>query len=209
MSSLADYLLKKKKLSVTAIRKLFTTIGMYICNKYLGYIVPGNFRRPPFNDNLSMLCCSYFAAVITPGLLMIVQAYQGCDRVASVAIFTIALTINGAVTAGYLGNGLDIAPNFSGTIFGMANTFSSLGGFLSSCMVGTITYKNQTYAQWTIIFWILACTYCFGALTFAIFGTGELQKWNNPLEGEDQKRANVESAHDREESEPLKYKTIS
>ncbi|XP_076161361.1 putative inorganic phosphate cotransporter isoform X2 [Ptiloglossa arizonensis] len=174
MSSLADYLLKKKKLSVTAIRKLFTTI-----------------------------------AVITPGLLMIVQAYQGCDRVASVAIFTIALTINGAVTAGYLGNGLDIAPNFSGTIFGMANTFSSLGGFLSSCMVGTITYKNQTYAQWTIIFWILACTYCFGALTFAIFGTGELQKWNNPLEGEDQKRANVESAHDREESEPLKDKTIS
>lgn len=45
---------------------------------------------------------------------MIAQAYLGGDRVWSIAIFTSALTINGAVTAGYLGNGLDIAPNFSG-----------------------------------------------------------------------------------------------
>ncbi|XP_053986969.1 putative inorganic phosphate cotransporter isoform X1 [Hylaeus volcanicus] len=173
-SSLADYLLRKKKLSVTAIRKLFTTL-----------------------------------AVMSPGLLMIVQANLGCDRVASVAIFTLALTINGAVTAGYLGNGLDIAPNFSGTIFGMANTLSSLGGFLSSYMVGMITYKNQTYAQWSIIFWILACTYCVSGVTFAIFGTGELQKWNNPEQSEDEKKTNLEGAPELEESVPLKDKSLS
>ncbi|XP_015433654.1 PREDICTED: putative inorganic phosphate cotransporter [Dufourea novaeangliae] len=173
-ASLADHLLKKKMLSVTAIRKIFTTF-----------------------------------AVMSPGLLMIALAYQGCDRVASVAIFTIALTINGAVTAGYLGNGLDIAPNFSGTIFGLANTLSSLGGFLSSHMVGSITYKNQTYAQWTIIFWILAATYCTGALTFAIFGTGELQKWNNPVVADARNKENDENVLDVEESLPLKGKTIS
>lgn len=82
----------------------------------------------------------------------------------SVMIFTIALTLNGAVTGGYLGNGLDIAPNFSGiylyiliqyaelsrllffvslgTIFGMANTLSSFGGFLSSYIVGKLTNNN-------------------------------------------------------------------
>lgn len=81
-------------------------------------------------------------AVATPGLMMILQIFYGYDRVWSVAIFTIALTLNGAVTAGYLGNGLDIAPNFSGTIFGMANTLSSFGGFLSSFMVGTLTNNN-------------------------------------------------------------------
>ncbi|VVC95644.1 unnamed protein product [Leptidea sinapis] len=48
------------------------------------------------------------------GLMMIAQAFFGHDRVWSIAIFTMALTINGAVTAGYLGNGLDIAPRFSG-----------------------------------------------------------------------------------------------
>ncbi|XP_057327307.1 putative inorganic phosphate cotransporter [Microplitis mediator] len=144
-STLADYLRRSGKLSVTAIRKIFTTF-----------------------------------AVLIPGLLMILQANFGCDRVISVVIFTIALTINGAVTAGYLGNGLDIAPNFSGTIFGLANTLSSLGGYLSSFMVGRLTYKNQTYHQWSIVFWILSVTYIVGAITFAIFGSGELQKWNSP-----------------------------
>lgn len=66
----------------------------------------------------------------------------GCDRFWSVFFFTSALTINGAVTAGYLGNGLDIAPNFSGTIFGLANTLSSSGGYISTFMVGVFTNNN-------------------------------------------------------------------
>lgn len=175
MSTLADYLRRTNKLSVTAIRKVFTTF-----------------------------------AVITPGVLMVIQVYYGCDRTASVAIFTFALTINGGVTAGYLGNGLDIAPNFSGTIFGIANTFSSLGGFLSSFMVGTITYHNQTYTQWTIVFWTLAGTYCIGGLAFLIFGTGKLQKWNNPVGSMTKNNISVEDSNDFVESLPLKSKkTIS
>ncbi|XP_024946938.1 putative inorganic phosphate cotransporter isoform X2 [Cephus cinctus] len=170
-SSLADYLLRNKKLSVTAIRKIFTIF-----------------------------------AVMSPGLLMIIQAYLGCDRITSVVIFTTALTINGGVTAGYLGNGLDIAPNFSGTIFGMANTLSSLGGYLSSFMVGTLTYENQTYSQWKVIFWILAITYCGGAVVFGIFGSGELQAWNNP-EGDTKRDGNVENGDDAA-AVPLKEKKI-
>ncbi|PBC26385.1 putative inorganic phosphate cotransporter isoform X2 [Apis cerana] len=171
-STVADYLFKNKKLSVTSIRKIFTSF-----------------------------------AVLTPGLLMIIQANYGCDRVTSVSIFTIALTINGAVTAGYLGNGLDIAPNFAGTIFGMMNTLGSLGGLLSSYMVGTITYKNQTYARWSIIFWILASIYCFGALTFLIFGSGQLQTWNNPEQN--RKKANTDNNFDAIEFTSLKENTVS
>lgn len=145
--------------------------------------------------------------MLTPGILMVIQAYHGCDRAASVAVFTVALTINGGITAGYLGNGLDIAPNFSGTIFGIANTFSSIGGFLSSFMVGSITYQNQTYTQWALIFWILAAVYLTGAVTFVIFGTGELQSWNNPS-GSHTKENGV-TVEDGPESVPLKKKMIS
>lgn len=138
---------------------------------------------------------------------MMVQASYGCNSVASVAVFTVALTINGGITAGYLGNGLDIAPNFSGTIFGIANTFSSVGGFLSTFMVGNITYQNQTYTQWAIIFWILAAIYLIGAATFVILGTGKLQSWNSPPINQ---RVTKENDVTAEEGElvPLKNKTI-
>lgn len=81
-------------------------------------------------------------ATMTPGFLMIAQIFLGHSQGWAVAIFTIQLFLNGAVTAGYLGNGLDIAPNFSGTIFGLANTLSSIGGFVSTFMVGVLTYEN-------------------------------------------------------------------
>ncbi|XP_043579089.1 putative inorganic phosphate cotransporter isoform X2 [Bombus pyrosoma] len=172
-SSVADYLFKTKKLSVTAIRKIFTSF-----------------------------------AVLSPGLLMIVQANYGNDRITSVSIFTIALTINGAVTAGYLGNSLDIAPNFSGTIFGMMNTLGSLGGFLSSYMVGSLTYKNQTYSGWSIVFWILGWIYCLGALTFTIFGSGQLQPWNNPEKKQVRKQSNVITIDHPQEFVSLDEKTV-
>uniref|UniRef100_A0A1B6JRD3 Major facilitator superfamily (MFS) profile domain-containing protein n=1 Tax=Homalodisca liturata TaxID=320908 RepID=A0A1B6JRD3_9HEMI len=141
-------------------------------------------------------------AVTLPGFLMIAQVFFGCNRVSSIAIFTIALTINGAVTAGYLGNGLDIAPNFSGTIFGMANTLSSFGGFFSAFMVGQLTYQNQTYGQWIIVFWILACTYVCGGLVFLIFGSGELQPWNSPSTA--RRPADVEMQVKEKEAVPLR-----
>lgn len=139
---------------------------------------------------------------------MIVQANYGYDRITSVSIFTIALTINGAVTAGYLGNSLDIAPNFSGTIFGMMNTLGSLGGFLSSYMVGSLTYKNQTYSGWSIVFWVLGWIYCLGALTFAIFGSGQLQPWNNPEKKQVRKQSNVITIDHPQEFVSLDEKTV-
>lgn len=85
-------------------------------------------------------------AVATPGLMFILLIFYGYSQYWAVIIFTIALTLNGAVTAGYLGNGLDIAPNFSGTIFGMANTGSSIGGYVSAWMVGELT--NDNVSDW-------------------------------------------------------------
>ncbi|XP_013108812.2 sialin [Stomoxys calcitrans] len=137
-------------------------------------------------------------ALTTPGLLMVAQVFLGKEAAWSVTIFTLALFAHGAVTPGYLGNGLDIAPNFSGTIFGLANTLSSFGGFLSTWMVGALTYGDKSYHQWQIVFWILAVTYISGAVVYLILGTGDLQPWNNPPE-----RKKVSDVH-AEEGVPLK-----
>lgn len=120
-------------------------------------------------------------AVFIPGLLMIVQALCGKTASLSITIFTTALFFNGAVTAGYLANGLDIAPNFSGTIFGMANTLSSIGGYLSTKMVAAFTNNNHTSEQWSYVFWILAVIYIVGSLTYLLLGSGNLQPWNSVI----------------------------
>ncbi|XP_025424913.1 sialin-like [Sipha flava] len=144
--------------------------------------------------------------VFTPGILMIIQVYFGNNHVWSVLIFTAALTLNGAVTGGYLGNGLDIAPNFSGTIFGMANTLSSFGGYLSSYIVGRLTNNNQTFEQWRIVFWILAGTYMVGASMFLIFGTAKTLPWNSTTKKEG---ANGFSINESETLKPLKIEQSS
>jgi ACS family sodium-dependent inorganic phosphate cotransporter len=118
-------------------------------------------------------------AVLTPAFLMVIQAFCGEDAVVTVVVFTASLFFNGAVTAGYLSNGLDIAPNFSGTIFGMANTLSSFGGWLSTKIVAILTNEQQTFAQWRYVFWILVGTYAAGALVYLLLGSGELQRWNS------------------------------
>lgn len=118
-------------------------------------------------------------AVIIPAAFMIIQAFFGYDASVSVTIFTASLFFNGAVTAGYLANGLDIAPNFSGTIFGMANTLSSLGGFISTSIVAALTNENSTFAEWKNVFWVLVGVYGLGGIMYLVFGTGELQSWNS------------------------------
>lgn len=118
-------------------------------------------------------------ALLIPGFLMVIQAIWGMNAPLSITVFTASLFFNGAVTAGYLSNGLDIAPNFSGTIFGLANTLSSCGGWLSTKLVAVIIEGNSTFSTWKYIFWILVGTYVFGAAFYLIFGTGNLQKFNS------------------------------
>ncbi|XP_013140906.1 PREDICTED: sialin [Papilio polytes] len=153
-------------------------LGKYLCALASSVLADSLRRSGRLSTTAARKLFTGFA-VGFPGVMMIVQAFLGHDRVWSIAIFTLALTINGAVTAGYLGNGLDIAPNFSGTIFGMANTLSSFGGWLSTFMVGELTHENNTYEQWQIVFYILAGTYLLGALCFLSLGSGELQPWNS------------------------------
>lgn len=116
---------------------------------------------------------------------MVLQAILGNSTVFSIVILTSAMLFNGAVTAGYLANGLDIAPNFSGTIFGMANTLSSIGGFLSTYMVAALTNEAQTFEQWRWVFWILVGIYLFGGAAYLLLGSGELQPWNQVAKTEE------------------------
>ncbi|KAK9878765.1 hypothetical protein WA026_023745 [Henosepilachna vigintioctopunctata] len=118
-------------------------------------------------------------ALTPPALFLIVLFFYGQIPNLAVGLLTASLFCNGAVTGGYLTNGLDIAPNFSGTIMGAANTLSSFGGWLSTKIVALLTEHNNTFEQWRWVFLMLVFTYGCGALCFAVLGSGERQKWNS------------------------------
>lgn len=170
-------------------------LGKYVMAVLASYLADRIRKSGKLSTTVTRKVFTTFATLI-PGFLMVIQVFFGMNAALSVTVFTISLFFNGAVTAGYLSNALDIAPNFSGTIFGMANTLSSFGGWLSTKIVAVLTYEESSFATWKYVFWILVFAYIFGSMFYLVFGTGKLQKWNNP----------DEYSQDGKELQPLKSK---
>lgn len=124
-----------------------------------------------------------------PGVLIIGVVYSGCNSQAIVSLICLALFFNGAVTASITVNHTDIAPNFSGTLFGIANTFCSFGGFSVPVMVGYMTDGEQTPGQWQKVFWIFIPVYMVSEIFFLVFSSGSVQPWNDGEAGERRENA--------------------
>ncbi|KAK6181307.1 hypothetical protein SNE40_009189 [Patella caerulea] len=116
---------------------------------------------------------------IGPGLFLIGTGYMECDqKMAAVAMLTLAVALCGVHFSGHFINHSDIAPPFAGTLFGISNTAATIPGILAPYIVGAMT-KNGTRGEWLITFYIAAGVYTFGALVFCVLAEGEVQSWGH------------------------------
>ncbi|XP_014102201.1 sialin [Bactrocera oleae] len=115
---------------------------------------------------------------ILPGLMLIILAYFGRDPYICVIIMTISLGFNGAATASNLQNSQDLAPNYAGTLYGIINCIGTTPGIFSPMIVAAFTKESNTINEWHYVFLIGAAVYIIPALIFWVFGSGEIQKWN-------------------------------
>lgn len=115
---------------------------------------------------------------ILPGLMLVILAYFGKDPYVCVAIMTISLGFNGAATATNLQNSQDLAPNYAGTLYGIINCIGTTPGIFSPMIVAAFTKESNTIDQWHNVFLIGAAAYIIPALIFWLFGSGDIQKWN-------------------------------
>lgn len=77
---------------------------------------------------------------ILPGCLLIVLVYWGYISTAlSVALLTLSMGFNGAATLTNLQNHQDLAPNFAGTLYGIANAIGSTAGFFTPMITAYFT----------------------------------------------------------------------
>lgn len=118
-------------------------------------------------------------ASIGPGVFIIIASYAKCDRTLVVAMFTVGMALMGTFYPGMKVNGLDLSPNYSGTLMAIVNGIGALSGIVTPYIVGTIA-SEQTLTQWRTVFWIVLGVFIVTNMIFVIFASGEVQYWNDP-----------------------------
>ncbi|XP_076628231.1 sialin isoform X1 [Colletes latitarsis] len=116
---------------------------------------------------------------IGPAVALIIMTYAGCDAVTAIIMLILALTFNGASCQTSLQNHQDLAPNFAGSLYGIMNTFGSFPGFIIPPIIGALTNKRNGVEEWRIMFWISAAVFTSATILFWLFGSADIQPWNN------------------------------
>lgn len=142
---MADVIKKKKLLSETVARKLWTTISQ------------------------------------TGGCTLILfLGFVGRDAVAAMTLLTVGVSLSAFMFCGFSINHLDLAPNFAGVLMGISNGLENITTILAPLAVGWIIQDTTSIEQWREVFIVTAIVGFLGNLVFVIFGTAELQPWNEP-----------------------------
>ncbi|KAJ8665113.1 hypothetical protein QAD02_006775 [Eretmocerus hayati] len=114
-----------------------------------------------------------------PAVCLLVATYAGCDRTLVVAMIILSLTFNGAACQTSLQNHQDLAPNFAGSLYGIMNTFGSFSGFIVPAVVGLLTKDHNGLEEWRYVFWLSAIIFFSSTVSFWLFGSTDIQPWNN------------------------------
>lgn len=77
-----------------------------------------------------------------PAICIAAVPWMGCNIVAIVTLVTVAIGLSGAKYSAQFANFIDIAPNFAGTLLGIAYIFVSIPGWMSPLIAGIVT-KGQ------------------------------------------------------------------
>jgi ACS family sodium-dependent inorganic phosphate cotransporter-like MFS transporter 5 len=110
-------------------------------------------------------------------VILIILAFMDYDRrYIAVALLTSINPVQSICRSGYGVNPLDIAPRYSGEIYGISNTVGTLSGILAPIAVGYLT-TNGTKSEWQTVFYIASGLFAGGAIVFTLCAKGEVLPW--------------------------------
>ncbi|XP_049873026.1 putative inorganic phosphate cotransporter isoform X2 [Pectinophora gossypiella] len=159
---LADLVLRKKWLSITASRKLSNSIGHY-----------------------------------GPAIALIGLSYAPAGNVTvAVALLTLVVGLNAGHYTGYLLVHIDMSPNFAGTLMGITNCFANVISIIAPLAAGAILQDETDPNEWRKVFYLSSAIYIICNTFYVIFGTSELQKWNE-VSNDDEKDTEAEKKVER------------
>ncbi|XP_066253956.1 putative inorganic phosphate cotransporter [Euwallacea similis] len=116
-----------------------------------------------------------------PAVALAFLGYTRADQATQAVVLLItAVGTNGFHYSGFSVNHIDLSPNYAGTIMGLCNGFSQITGVVAPLVVQFFVTNETDPSQWRIIFFITAAFNVLTAIVFDIFGSGEVQPWNEP-----------------------------
>ncbi|KAK9293816.1 hypothetical protein QLX08_011335 [Tetragonisca angustula] len=148
-----------------------------IVNPFLGRILDWG-RANRYWTQTRARKIAVFISCIPPSICLIIIAYIGCERTISTVLLIMSIVLCGAIFVGHLINHVDLAPNYAGILMGITNTPGTISAFVLPALVGALMEQGHAMARWRIVFWITIIAQCSAFVVFSIFGTADIQEWN-------------------------------
>ncbi|XP_024084290.1 putative inorganic phosphate cotransporter isoform X2 [Cimex lectularius] len=117
-------------------------------------------------------------ASVGPGLGVVAASYAGCNKVAVATFFTVGMAFMGFFYPSLKVNALDLSPNYAGTLMALVNGIGAISGIITPTLIGYLT-PNSTLLEWRKVFWISFAVVVGTNIFYVIFGSGEVQPWND------------------------------
>jgi len=167
-----------------------TSTGLWASLPYLirlpvsilfGYIGDLLVRRKTMRTNAIrkwFSICSHFI----PGCFLIGVAYVGDHPNAALAFITCATCFHSAIVITTMSNVHDLAPNFASAICGLISLVGYSSGYVAPLVVAYFTRHRSTEEEWQKIFFVGAGIFISTNIIFILFGSGNVQKWNDVAE---------------------------
>ncbi|XP_063223235.1 sialin-like isoform X2 [Bacillus rossius redtenbacheri] len=105
-----------------------------------------------------------------------------CDARATICLLSAAVALSGAYIGGSQLNHMDLAVNYSGTLFGLSTAVFSAVSILAPTITGLLTNNQQTLTAWSKVFYVAAGVNVVPFFIYLFFGSVEEQPWNRALQ---------------------------
>ncbi|XP_022813804.1 putative inorganic phosphate cotransporter [Spodoptera litura] len=116
-----------------------------------------------------------------PAIMLIVLCHLPPGHVTlTVAMLSGVVGLSAGHLTGIWLTHIDMSPNFAGSVMGITNFFANITGIVAPLVAGVIITDETDPRQWHTVFYISSAIYFVTNLVYIIFGSSEVQPWNDP-----------------------------
>ncbi|XP_974366.1 putative inorganic phosphate cotransporter [Tribolium castaneum] len=131
------------------------------------------------------------ASVLPASGLIYLAFLTNYDKTLVTVLLIIAISTSTFASSGYLINVVDVAPNHSGTLFGIVNGINNVFSMLAPLSVSFFGTNKKDPILWRNFFLLSAGIYLGCGLFYCLFASAEVQSWND-LEEEESDKTTIE-----------------